>query len=68
MDGGYIRFAMMVLAMMPEKWPEGRRGGCIWFLDFGGYVVDAEGIEDGFGAAEDEEAVRPMVESGPYCL
>ena len=23
-------------------------------MDFGGYVVDAEGIEDGFGAAEDE--------------
>lgn len=24
------------------------------FLDFGGYVVDAERVEDGFGAAEDE--------------
>ena len=23
-------------------------------MDFGGYVVDAEGVEDGFGAAEDE--------------
>ena len=37
-----------------ESGQEGAGEGVSGFLDFGGYVVDAEGIEDSFGAAEDE--------------
>lgn len=33
---------------------EGAGEGVAGVLDFGGQVVDAQGIEDGFGAAEDE--------------
>lgn len=37
-----------------ESGQKGAGEGVSGFLDFGGYVVDAEGVEDGFGAAEDE--------------
>ena len=37
-----------------ESGQKGAGEGVSGFLDFGGYVVDAEGIEDSFGAAEDE--------------
>lgn len=37
-----------------ESGQEGAGEGVSGFLDFGGYVVDAECVEDGFGAAEDE--------------
>lgn len=33
---------------------EGAGEGVAGFLDFSGYVVDAQGVEDGFGAAQDE--------------
>ena len=37
-----------------ESGQEGAGEGVSGFLNFGGYVVDAERVEDGFGAAEDE--------------
>ena len=37
-----------------ESGQEGAGEGVSGFLDFGGYVIDAECVEDGFGAAEDE--------------
>ena len=33
---------------------EGAGEGVAGVSDFGGYVVDAQGVEDGFGAAQDE--------------